>query len=150
MREKSFGLWELDFSLVKSDYDAKRQQLIDEMDSLMEHAVNYEEQLELYEEKAEIDWHELEWNTAKDQRHFDDIEHSLLLIDLIIRTVDDVISAGDDKKKVHQVKKEIETLIASIRRKKNESKEVIEREQQVIDEADSALDLLDAIRGKYS
>ena len=150
MRDKSLDLWELDFSLVKSDYDAKRQQLIDEMDSLMEHAVNYEEQLELYEEKAEIDWHELEWNTAKDQRHFDDIEHSLLLIGLIIRTVDDVISAGDDKKKVHQVKKEIETLITSIRRKKNESKEVIEREQQVIDEADSALDLLDAIRGKYS
>ena len=150
MRDKSLDLWELDFSLVKSDYDAKRQQLIDEMDSLMEHAVNYEEQLELYEEKAEIDWHELEWNTAKDQRHFDDIEHSLLLIDLITRTVDDVISAGDDKKKVHQVKKGIETLITSIRRKKNESKEVIEREQQVIDEADSALDLLDAIRGKYS
>ena len=63
------------------------------------------------------------------------------------RTLDEAMNASDDKQ-AHRLKKGIEELITSIRRIKDESAEVLESEQRVINEADYALEILDGIREK--
>lgn len=66
----------------------------------------------------------------------------------MIAAIDEAESAGNDKKKLHSQKKGVEMQVSSIRKLKKESNEIIEREQRFIREADSAIDMLNEIRGK--
>ena len=128
----------MDFSIIKTVYLSKKQQLSNEINRFVEKANNYN--------KYYIDFDELEWNDAIDRWSFEILQNTMLMYDLIITELDVAMCVGDDKKEKHRFNKDIETLITSIRRTRNESKEIIEREQAVIDETEAALALLDAIR----
>ena len=136
----------MDYPMLKAELETKKQQILTEIDQFIERAVNFEELIDLYGEKDAIDHYEFEWNDTADQRHFENLEHTLWMIGGVIDTIDELVVAGDDKKKLHVAKKGIETLVTEIRRVKKESKEFIAEEQRVITESDSVLGLLDEIR----
>lgn len=138
----------MDQSVIKAEYEQKQQKLSEEMDRLMEWADNYDELLDIYEDKNNIDVAELEWGNVKDARRFDNIQNLMWVYERIVAMIDEAMAVGDDKKKAHRAKKGVETLIASVRKIKKESNEIIEQEQQVISETNAALDLLDAIRNE--
>ena len=138
----------MDYSMAKEIWETKLQQVEDEILELAEHAVNYNDELEFYEEKSEIDLTELEWDSASDERAFGILQNRKWIYEAMIAAIDEAESAGNDKKKLHTQKKGIEMQISSIRKLKKESNEIIEREQQFICEADSAIDTLNEIRGK--
>ena len=138
----------MDLSVIKAEYEQKQQQLFEEMDRLMERADNYDELLDIYEDKNDIDVAELEWGVVKNARHFDNIQNLMWVYERIVAMIDEAMDVGDDKKKAHRAKKDVETLITSVRKIKRESNEIIEQEQQVISETNAALDLLDAIRNE--
>ena len=112
----------------------------------MEWADNYDELLENYEDKNDIDVAELEWGNVKDARRFDNLQNLMWVYESIVAMIDEAMAVGDDKKKAHRAKKGVETLITSVRKIKKESNEIIEQEQQVINATNAALNLLDAIR----
>lgn len=66
----------------------------------------------------------------------------------IVSMIDEATDVGDDKKKAHRAKRDVEMLITSVRKIKKESCEIIEKEQQVISETNAALDLLDSLRSE--
>lgn len=138
----------MDLSSVKAEYEQKKQQLSEEIDRLMERADNYDELLETYEDKNDIDVTELEWGYVKDARHYDNLQNLMWVYERIVTMIDEVTAVGDDKKKAHRAKKDVETLITSVRKIKRGSNEIIEQEQQVISETNAALGLLDAIRSE--
>ena len=138
----------MDLSVIKAEYEQKQQQLSEEMDRLMEWADNYDELLENYEDKNDIDVAELEWGTVKEARRFDNIQNLMWVYESIVAMIDEAMGVGDDKKKAHRAKKGVETLITSVRKIKKESNEIIEQEQQVINATNAALNLLDAIRNE--
>ena len=138
----------MDLSVIRAEYEQKQQQLSEEMDRLMEWADNYEELLEFCEDKNDIDPAELEWDTVKDARHFDNLQNLMWVYERIVAMIDEAMAVGDDKKKAHRSKKGVETLITSVRKIKKESNEIIEQEQQVINATNAALNLLDAIRNE--
>ena len=135
----------MDQSVIKAEYEQKQQKLSEEMDRL-EWADNYDELLENYEDKNDIDVTELEWGNVKDARRFDNIQNLMWVYERIVAMIDEAMAVGDDKKKAHRAKKGVETLITSVRKIKKESNEIIEQEQQVINATNAALNLLDAIR----
>ena len=138
----------MDQSVIKAEYEQKKQQLSEEMDRLMEWADNYDELLDIYEDKNDIDVAELEWGNVKDARHFDNLQNLMWVYERIVAMIDEAMAVGDDKKKAHRAKKGVETLITSVRKIKKESNEIIEQEQQVINATNAALNLLDAIRNE--
>ena len=138
----------MELSVIKAEYEQKKQQLSEEVDRLMEWADNYDELLENYEDKNDIDVAELEWGNVKEARHFDNLQNLMWIYESIVAMIDETMGVGDDKKKAHRAKKGVETLIASVRKIKKESNEIIEHEQKVISETNAALDLLDAIRSE--
>ena len=138
----------MELSVIKAEYEQKKQQLSEEMDRLMEWADNYDELLENYEDKNDIDVAKLEWGNVKDARRFDNIQNLMWVYERIVAMIDEAMAVGDDKKKAHRAKKSVETLITSVRRIKKESNEIIEQEQQVINATNAALNLLDAIRSE--
>ena len=138
----------MDCELIKKEYEFKKQQLQEEINSFVEHAINYDELIDCYETKEDIDLAELEWNDAQDWRRFDNLQNLAWIYERIVANIDEMMNLGDDKKKLHNFKKNIETLISSTRKLKKESQAAIECEQHFLDEANSALDLLDKIRGK--
>jgi len=131
---------------IREEYEWKLKKISEEMDAFIEYAVNYDELLEDCQEKSNIQYSELVFNDARDMRYFENLEYTSWILKEIITAIDEFSCVGDDKKKLHRVKKEVEMLITSIRGIKKESKEVIEHEQQVIDEVDLAIDLLDQLR----
>ena len=50
----------MDLEMIKKEYEAKVQKLSDELYDLMEYAVNYDELIDTYETKENIDTYELE------------------------------------------------------------------------------------------
>lgn len=138
----------MDYSTAKAGWETKLRQVEDELLEFAEHAVNYNDELEFCEEKEEIDLTELEWNSASDERAFGILQNRKWIYEAIIAAIDEAESAGNDKKKLHTQKKGVEMQTSSIRKLKKESNEIIEREQQFIREADSALDMLNEIRSK--
>ena len=104
--------------------------------------------LEIYEDKNDIDVAELEWGNVKVARRFDNLQNLMWVYERIVAMIDEATEVGDDKKKAHRAKKNVETLITSVRKIKRESNEIIEQEQQVINETNAALNLLDAIRNE--
>lgn len=131
---------------IKTDYIAKKQRLAEALDKLVEHAVNFDEELEINGNKSDIDPNELEWDNTKDERNFEILMHMSRITEQIIANIDEVLGVGEDNKKKHRLKKSLETLISSIRKIKKESKEYIENEQQLQNTADEALKRLDDIR----
>ena len=131
---------------IRAEYESKLQRIFAEIEDFIECAVNYDELLEDYGEKSNIDHEELVFNDAKDMRYFENLTYTSWMLKEIITAIDEFSCVGDDKKKLHRVKKEVEMLITSIRGIKKESKQVIEHEQQVIREVDSALELLNQLR----
>ncbi len=138
----------MDLSVIKTEYEQKTQQFSEEMERLMEWADNYDELLDIYEDKNNIDVAELEWGNVKDVRRFDNIQNLMWVYESIVAMIDEAMGVGDDKKKAHRAKKGVETLITSVRKIKKESNEIIEQEQQVINATNAALNLLDAIRNE--
>lgn len=131
---------------IEEEYKVKLQEISNQIEEFIKHAVNYDDLLELCEEKSNIDYSELVFNDAKDARCFENLEYSSWMLKEIIMAIDACSSVDADKKNEHRVKKEIEELIRAIRMMKKESKQVIEHEQQVIREVDSALKLLNQLR----
>ena len=138
----------MDLEMIKKEYEAKQSELYDELYDFIECAVNYDELIDEYETKESIDTYELEWNDAKDQRYFDILNHKIWVVENIISTIDRINDIGDDEKKLHRAKKDLGSLVTEFRRMKKESNEIIEREQQMANNVDSALGVLDEIRGK--
>ncbi len=138
----------MDLSVIKAEYEQKQQLLSEEMDRLMERADNYDELLDIYEDKNDIDVAELAWGIVKDARRFDNLQNLMWIYESIVAMIEEATDVGDDKKKAHRAKKGVETLINSVRKIKKESNEIIEQEQQVISETNAALDLLDSLRSE--
>lgn len=138
----------MEYALIKTEYESKKQKLQEEINNFVEHAINYDELIDIYETKENIDLAELEWNNAQDQRQFDNLQNCVWLVERVIDTIDEVTSIDGDRKKAHNTKKGIEMLISSARRLKKESTDFIEQEQKFLIETNSVLELLDAIRGK--
>lgn len=138
----------MELSVIKAEYEQKKQQLSEEMDRLMERSDNYDELLDIYEDKNDIDVVELEWGNVKEARHFDNLQNLMWVYERIVAMIDEAMAVGDDKKKAHLAKKGVETLITSVRKIKKESNEIIEQEQQVINATNAALNLLDTIRNE--
>lgn len=138
----------MEYDLIKTEYESKKQKLQEEINNFIKYAINYDELIDIYETKENIDLAELEWNNAQDQRQFDILQNSVWLVERVIDTIDEVTSIASDRKKAHNTKKGIEMLISSARRLKKESNDFIEQEQEFLIETDSVLELLDAIRGK--
>ena len=138
----------MELTKIRAEYELKQQQISNEIELFIEAAINYDELLEDYNDKSDIDYEELIFNDAKDMRYFENLESTSWMLKQVLEIIDEYIGAGDDKKKAHRAKKEIEMLITSMRGIRKESKEIMEREQQVINEADLALKLLDQLRNK--
>ena len=138
----------MDIEMIKKEYEAKQQKLYDELNRFIEYAINYDDLLDRYESKENIDTYELEWNDAKDQRYYNILERKIWIVDNIISLIDEINDAQEDKKKQHRAKKSIETLVTEFCRFKKESTEIMEREQKMINDINSALDTLDEIRDK--
>ena len=138
----------MDLSVIKAKYEQKKQLLSEEINRLVERADNFDELLEIYEDKNDIDVAELEGGTVNGARHCDNLQNLMWVYERIVAMIDESMAVGDDKKKAHRAKKGVETLITSVRKIKKESNEIIEQEQQVINATNAALDLLDAIRSE--
>ena len=127
--------------------------LYDEINHFIENAVNYVDYdfiSEPYTREEYNDTVKLEWNDVKDQRYFDILNHKIWVVENIISTIDRINDIGDDEKKLHRAKMDLGSLDTEFRRIKKESNELIEREQQMVNDVDSALGILDEIRGKCS
>jgi len=138
----------MELTKLRAEYEIKLQQVSKLKEAFIEEAVNYEDLLEAYGVKADIDDTELIFNDAKDMRYFENLQGTEWMLRQVLELMDEYIAVGDDNKNVHKAKKDLEELITSIRWIKKESKAVIEHEQQVISEVDTVLDLLDQIREK--
>ena len=136
----------MNLEMIKKEYEAKQQKLYDELYDFMEYAVNYDELIDTYETKENIDTYELEWNDAMDQRHYDIIEHKFWIVKNIISRIDEINALGDDEKKLQRAKRDIGSLVTEIRRMKKDSNEFIEQEQQMINYVDAAIGTLDELR----
>ena len=136
----------MDLEMIKKEYEAKVQKLSDELYDLMEYAVNYDELIDTYETKENIDTYELEWNDAKDQRHYDILEQKFWIVKHIISRIDEINALGDDEKKLQRAKRDIGSLVTEIRRMKKDSNEFIEQEKQMINYVDAAIGTLDELR----
>ena len=82
----------MDLSVIKAEYQQKQQQLSEEMDRLMERADNYDELLDIYEDKNDIDVAELEWGIVKDARRFDNIQNLMWVYESIVAMIDESAS----------------------------------------------------------
>jgi hypothetical protein len=138
----------MDLEMIKKEYEAKQQKLYDELYDFIECAVNYDELIDTYETKENIDTYELEWNDAMDQRHYDILDRKFWIVKHIISRIDEINDIGDDKKKLHRVKRDLGSLVTELRRMKKDSNEFIEQEQQMINYVDAAIGTLDEMRGK--
>lgn len=136
----------MEYALIKTEYESKKQKLQEEINNFIKYAINYDELIDIYETKENIDLAELEWNNAQDHRRFDNLQNSLFLVEQVIAAIDDTLSIEGDKKKAHNTKKGIEMLISSARRLQKESKDLIDQEQQYLSETNSVLELLDSLR----
>ena len=137
----------LEMDHEKEKFEAKLQKALDERSAYIEKALNYEELLDVYGDKENIDFDELEWDDG-DIRSIELLENSIWIYERILSTIDDHQNAGDDKKAIHRNNKNAETLVTSIRGIKHESETVIQQEQEMIKEANEALEFLSFIRGK--
>ena len=135
----------LDMNHEKSKYEAKLQKALNERDTFLEKAVNYEELIDIYGAKENLDFDELEWE-SDDLRGFEILEKTIWIFEKIISTIDDRQNSGDDKKAIHRNKKNVETLVSSFRGIKHESEAIILREQELIKEANEALEFLSFVR----
>ena len=139
----------MNLEMIRKEYETKQSELTDELYKFVERAVNYDELIETYGSKEDIDKDgELEWNDAKDQRYYDILNKKLWMVENIISMIDEINGINGDKKKLHNAKKSIEEFITSLRYLKKESNEIIEREQNMIDDFNSAIDILDEMRDK--
>lgn len=132
----------------RAEYESKLQKINVEIDDFIESAVNYDELIEDYEEKSNIEYSELVYNDAKEMRYFENLKYTSWMLKEVIAAIDEFACADNDKKKSHRVRKEMEMLITSFREIKKESKTVIEREQQVMREVDSAMELLNWLKNE--
>jgi len=87
----------------------------------IECTVNYDDLLEICEDKFNIDYSELVFNDAKDVRYFENLEYTSWILKEIIMAID-ACSCVADKKNEYRVKKDIEELISAVRMMKKESK----------------------------
>ena len=138
----------MELTKILADYELKLHQILNEINTFIVTAVNYEELIEDTEDKSKIDYSELIFNDAKNERYFDNLQCTSWMLEQIIEVIEEFTDAGENKKKAHRVRKELEMLVASLRRIKKESKEVIKHEQQVIGEVDLAIELLAQLRDK--
>ncbi len=134
-----------DYSLVKESVEKKISLLQTEISEYVKTAVNYDDLFDDYDDVDDmID--ELEWNDAKDERHFNNLQENMWILQKLKHTLDEVMSVNDDNKKAHRLKKNTEMLISSVRKIKKESMEALESEQRVIDEASFTIEVLNGIR----
>ena len=139
----------MDLEMIRKEYEAKQSKLTDERNRFVECAINYDELIERCESIEDIDKDgELEWNDAKDQRRYDILNHELWIFENIISMIDEINDINGDRKKQHRANKSIEEFITSLSDMKKESNEIIEQEQQMIYDVDSAIGVLDEMRGK--
>lgn len=137
----------MDLEMIRKVYEPKQQKLYDELYDFIECAVNYDELIDTYETKENIDTYELEWNDAKDQRHYDILEQKFWIVKHIISRIDEINAIGDDEKKLQRAKRDLGSIVTEIRRMKKDSNEFIEQEQQMINYVDEAIGTLDEMRG---
>ena len=88
----------MEYALIKMEYDSKKQQLQEKINNFVEHAINYDELIDIYEIKENIDLAELEWDNAQDQRQFDNLQNSVWLVERVIDTIDEVTKMVIGKK----------------------------------------------------
>lgn len=137
----------LDLDYEKKKFIAKLETIKEEKSVLIEKADNYEELHEIYGTKDNIDSDELEWDNDN-LRAYELLIHNEWIYEKLVTTINDIQSAGDDKKAIHRNNKGIETLITSIKGIKQESEDIISKEQEMIDEANAALEFLSFVREK--
>ncbi len=135
----------LDMNHEKSKYVEKLKKALNERDTFIEKAANYEELIDIYGTKENLDFDELE-REGDDLRGFEILEKTIWIFGKIISTIDDRHNSGDDKKAIHRNKKNAETLVTSFREIKHESEAIILREQELIKEVNEALDFLSFVR----
>ena len=136
----------MDLVTVKSDYITRHKRVTEDLEKLIENAVNYDDELEVNAQKSDFDPNALEWDNTKDERNFELLNNMSWIIEQIIANTEEILDIGEDNKKKHRSKKSLETLVSSIRKIKKESAEYIENEQRLQKIADEALVLLDEIR----
>lgn len=130
---------------IKDKYIAKKAQLHQELQDYIEQAINYDELIEAYGDKDNISRMDLLWNSSNDQRYYDTLNQMLYITDSIIDIVGSMDDIGNDKKKLHNAKKKIESCISDFRHIRKESKKIVEQEETLVSEVNDALDLLDAL-----
>ena len=136
----------MDLSAIRTEYIFKQRKLSNDIDDFIEYAINYDELLDFYGEKSEIDLYVLEWDNVQDERYFDILMKESWIIERIIDTIEKILEAGDDNKKKHRLKQSLDSFISSIRKMKKESNEFIEKEQRLLSSTNEALKILDDIR----
>ena len=141
------------FFTIKAECESRLARLTEELDDHIERAVNYKDMVcefddedEKEKKKENVVFGELVWNDASDQRKAETLKDRIRVYEKIIAAYDEILSLGEDKKRRQRLQKEIETLISSVRRIQRESEAVIEREREIIDEAQTALEFIDAMR----
>lgn len=137
----------LDIDHERLEFEAKLQKVRDDKDAYIEKAIDYEELLDVYGSKENINIDELEWDN-NDYHGFRILENLEWIYEKIISSIDDIKTAGDDKDAIHLNNIGMDILVALIRGIKNESEAMIEREQELINEANNALEFLNLVREK--
>ena len=134
------------FFTIKAECESRLTRLSEELEDHIERAVNYRDMLSESGDTANVVFDELVWNDASDQRIAEALQDRIRVYEKIIAVYDEIMSLGEEKKRKQRLQKEIETLISSVGRIKHESEAIIEREREIIDEANTALEFIDAMR----
>lgn len=88
----------LDMDYERSRFETKLKKYEENLDAYIEKAVNYDELLDIYDSKEDIDTSELMWNDENDERGYKLLLKNIWICEKIISTIDTINSAGDDKK----------------------------------------------------
>lgn len=75
----------------------------EDLDAYIEKAINFDELLDIYDSKEDIDTTELIWNDENGERGYQLLLKNIWICEKIISTIDAINSAGDYKK--HSQKK---------------------------------------------
>lgn len=136
----------MDILKIKSEYETKKEQISKEIEYFIESATNYDELMEMYEEKSRIYYGALEFNNAEEHRYFDNLQNIAWMIRQVLILCAIYGGMNDEKRKSQTAQKALDTLMALIGNVKKVSNKVIEQENRVIEEADLVLDLVEQFR----
>ena len=92
---------------------------------------------------------ELEWNDAVDERYYNFLENSAWITKRIIELLDRLLSAQDDKKELHRIIRDSNSIIYEVKRKTEESDNVIQHEYAFQNSCDELLDVINQLNRNF-